>query len=146
MIIKVKLTQPNSKMPTKAHEDDACYDLYAAIKSSIIINEHSASPIFSLGIATEIDPDYFCAIFPRSGLGIKQNLRLSNSTGIIDAGYRGEWMCSIFNDSNDARVIEPGQKVCQFAVLPVIKSELELVNELSESERGSNGFGSTGIR
>ena len=146
MIIKVKLTQSNSKMPTKAHDDDACYDLYAAIDKPIEINEHSASPMFSLGIATEIDPNYFCAIFPRSGLGIKQNLRLSNSTGIIDAGYRGEWMTSIYNDSNDVRIIEPGQKVCQFAILPVIKSELELVDELSESERGSGGFGSTGIK
>lgn len=146
MVIKVKLTQPNSKMPTKAHDDDACYDLYAAIDKPIEINEHSASPMFSLGIATEIDPNYFCAIFPRSGLGIKQNLRLSNSTGIIDAGYRGEWMTSIYNDSNDVRTIEPGQKVCQFAILPVIKSELEVVEELSESKRGSGGFGSTGIK
>lgn len=146
MLIKVKLTKSNSKMPTKAHDDDACYDLYAAIDKPIEINEHSASPMFSLGIATEIDPDYFCAIFPRSGLGIKQNLRLSNSTGIIDAGYRGEWMTSIYNDSNDVRIIEPGQKVCQFAILPVIKSELEVVDKLSESERGSSGFGSTGIK
>ena len=144
--LKIKLTKPNSKMPTKAHEHDACFDLYAAVDKPIEINQHSASPMFSLGISTEIPDGYFCAIFPRSGLGIKQNLRLSNSTGIIDSNYRGEWMTSIYNDSDDVRRIEPGQRVCQFAVLPMIESELELVEELSESERGACGFGSTDIK
>lgn len=144
LTMKVKLTKPNAIMPTKAHEGDACFDLYAAIDEPIEINEHSASPMFSLGIATEIPEGYFCAIFPRSGLGIKKNLRLSNSTGIIDSNYRGEWMTSIYNDSEDVRVIEPGQRVCQFAILPVYQLVLEEVEELNETNRGKAGFGSTG--
>ena len=141
--MKVLLTHQNSKLPTKAHKTDACFDLYARLDAPIFILPNSTVSI-PLGIKTEIPEGYFCAVFPRSGLGIKKGLRLANSTGIIDADYRGEWICALHNDSESSWTIEPGERICQFAILPVIDCELKPVEELTTTERGEGGFGSSG--
>lgn len=143
--IKIKRLSDTAKIPTKAHDTDACYDIYVdepAFESFCI--KSGSSFILHTGIATEIPEGYFCAIFPRSGLGIKHHLRLSNGTGIIDSHYRGEWMVSLFNDGYDDQIIHHGDRVAQFAILPVIDSHIMEVNELSETDRGVGGFGSTG--
>jgi len=165
--IKVKRLTETAKMPTKAHKTDACFDLYVDEPNStysdyeknpdtmklkfvsdipgIKIEPHSTVKLHS-GISTEIPSGYFCAVFPRSGLGIKQNLRLPNGTGIIDADYRGEWIIALFNDSDEQRIIHHGDRVAQFAVLPVPKVNLVEVDELTDTERGDGGFGSTGVK
>jgi len=147
--IKVKRLTPTAKLPTKAHNTDACFDLYVdepnAISGEIQIQPHSTVKLHS-GIATEIPNGYFCAVYPRSGLGIKQNLRLPNGTGIIDSDYRGEWVIALFNDSDEIRIINHGDRVAQFAVLPVPEVTLTEVEDLSNTERGEGGFGSSGIK
>ena len=83
-------------------------------------------------------------MFPRSGMGIKRHLRLSNSTGIIDSSYRGEWMVALYNDGKEAQIIHHGDRIAQFTLLPVLSITLTEVSELNETERGENGFGSSG--
>ena len=143
--IKVKRLTETAKIPTKAHNTDACYDLYVDGEPAAytVIKPHEAIT-FNTGISTEIPEGYFAAVFARSGLGIKHNLRPSNCVGIIDADYRGEWKVALYNDSNEYRTIGVGERVAQFAILPVLETTLEEVNELTETERGEGGFGSTG--
>ena len=77
-------------------------------------------------------------------MGIKRHLRLSNSTGIIDCSYTGEWMVALYNDGNETQVIKHGDRIAQFALLPVFDVQFHEVNKLDETERGSGGFGSSG--
>lgn len=147
--MKIKLLFNNSKMPTKAYVTDACYDLYARLDieecpmNILEIPPHEYR-VVSLGIATEIPEGFFAAVVPRSSLGFKKHVRLSNSVGIIDSGYRGEWKASLYNDSDISQYIQDGEKICQFALIPIVNEVLYEVDELSDSERGSGGFGSTG--
>lgn len=145
--LKIKLLTPTAKMPTKAHPNDACFDLYVdePDKKTIWIKPGETVLLHS-GIATEIPEGYFCAIYPRSGLGIKHNLRLPNGTGVIDTDYRGEWCIALYNDANITKGITHGDRVAQFAVLPVPEVNLIKVDELSTTERGSGGFGSSGLQ
>lgn len=164
--VKVKRTSESSALPTKAHESDACFDLYADIpreqyrygligveisstgnkkgwESGVVIPPKMAVTI-PTGITTEIPNGYFAAVFSRSGMGFKHNLRLSNSVGIIDADYRGEWMVKIYNDGYKDQIIHHGDRIAQFTILPVLDVELTEVDSLESTERGAGGFGSTG--
>ena len=147
--IKIKRLTETAKLPTKAHESDACFDLYVDIPDNIetgIKIRPGETVKLSSGIATEIPHGYFAAIFPRSGLGINKNLRLPNCTGIIDSDYRGEWVISLINDGKVNRTIYHGDRVAQFTILPIPKVKIEEVKELNDTERGSGGLGSTGNR
>ena len=126
-------------------DTDACFDLYADEPEleSFLIREGGSFSIHT-GISTEIPKGYFCAIFARSGLGIKRNLRPSNCVGIIDSDYRGEWIVNLFNESGSSQIIAHKDRVAQFCILPVLDCELIEVDELSDTERGTGGFGSTG--
>lgn len=147
--IKIKRLTETAKMPTKAHDTDACFDLYVDCpeyeKNGIAIYPGETMK-FKSGICTEIPHGYFAAVFPRSGLGINKNLRLPNCTGIIDADYRGEWVIALINDGDVRHLIKHGDRVAQFAILPVPEVELVEVDELSDTERGTGGLGSTGIK
>ena len=145
MNIKVKRLTETAKLPTKAHDTDACFDLYVDEPELeyIWINE-GCSFSFHTGISTEIPRGYFCAIFARSGLGIKKNLRPSNCVGIIDSDNRGEWLVNLINDGKTAQCIQHGDRVSQFCILPVLDFDLVEVEHLSDTDRGSGGFGSTG--
>lgn len=147
--IKIKRLSETAKIPTKAHDTDACFDLYLdmphAEKTGVIIFPHQTVK-FPSGISTEIPRGYFAAVFPRSGLGINKNLRLPNGTGIIDADYRGEWILALYNDSDFPQHLYHGDRIAQFAILPVPEVELVEVDELNETERGSSGLGSSGLQ
>lgn len=152
MNIKIKRLTPSASTPTKAHEDDACFDIYADISiekkffgeaEEIRINPGSYANIHT-GISSEIPEGYFAAIFDRSGMGIKRHLRLSNSVGIIDSNYRGEWMVCLHNDGEEIQIIKHRDRIAQFAILPVLDVNIEDAEEISETNRGENGFGSTG--
>ena len=147
--IKVKRLTESAKLPTKAHSTDACFDLYVDapdnIETGIKIRPGETVKLNS-GITTEIPHGYFAAIFPRSGLGINKNLRLPNCTGIIDSDYRGEWIIALTNDGKVNRTIYHGDRVAQFAILPVPDVNIKEVKELNDTERGSGGLGSTGNR
>lgn len=141
--IKIKKMSDKCIIPTKAHDTDACFDIYNAEETAKWINSNSSAK-FRTGFSTEIPKGYFCPVFARSGLGINKNLRPSNCVGVIDSDYRGEWIVALFNDGRGDQCIMPGDRIAQFAVLPVPEVKLIEVDELENTERGSGGFGSTG--
>ena len=162
MDIKIKRLTETAIVPTKAHSTDACFDIYADCPNNkyavtkdaygVAITEYGEgiaiepgkAVTIHTGFATDIPEGYFAAVFPRSGMGIKRHLRLSNSTGIIDSSYRGEWMVALYNDGKEAQIIHHGDRIAQFTLLPVLNITLTEVSELNETERGENGFGSSG--
>ena len=93
----------------------------------------------------EIPDGYFGAIYPRSGLATKRGLRLANCVGVVDSDYRGEVMVALHNDSTDTQLVELHDRIAQMVIQPYERPQiLEVVNELSDTERGSGGFGHTG--
>ena len=154
--IKIKRLTNTATLPTKAHPSDACFDIYADCPNETFYDWDKREDVNGIridpgcavtihtGFATNIPSGYFVAVFPRSGMGIKRHLRLSNSTGIIDSGYVGEWLISIYNDGNETQIIKHGDRIAQFAILPVLDVNLIETNELDETDRGANGFGSSG--
>ena len=78
-------------------------------------------------------------------MGIKRHLRLSNSVGIIDSSYRGEWMVALHNDGDESQIIRHGDRIAQFTILPVLDVNLKIVYEVSDTDRGTGGFGSSGV-
>ena len=165
MNIKIRKISENATLPTKAHDTDACFDIYADCTHDVYyewaMNKELNLPEFvwrdkgvkidpgksvtiHTGFATEIPKGYFATVFCRSGMGIKRHLRLSNSVGIIDSDYRGEWMVALHNDGLEPQVINHGDRIAQFTILPVLDVNLEEVDELNDTDRGDGGFGSSG--
>lgn len=145
--VKIKLIEPFATMPTKAHDTDACFDLYAptgARKGDFFWVPAHGSVMVDLGFATEIPEGYFAAVFPRSGTASKKHLRNSNCVGVIDAGYRGTWKVSLHNDSDQDQMVTYGDRIAQFCILPVLEINLSLVDSLENTDRGEGGFGSSG--
>ena len=145
--VKIKLVEPFATMPTKAHDTDACFDLYAPTgvhKGDFFWVPAHSSVMIDLGFATEIPEGYFAAVFPRSGTASKKHLRNSNCVGVIDAGYRGTWKVSLHNDSGQDQMVSYGDRIAQFCILPVLETNLSLVDSLEDTDRGEGGFGSSG--
>lgn len=145
MSLKYKKINDLATEPTRGSQYSAGLDLYAAIESNIEVPAHSMVKI-GTGLSFELPAGTFGAIYPRSGLATKQGLRLANGTGIMDADYRGEYIVALFNDSNETRIIEPKERIAQLVIQPCIIEELEQVEELTETQRGTGGFGSTGTK
>lgn len=145
MNIKIKKLTDTAQIPTRGSEYAAGYDLYADIKESVIIPPQTVVKI-PTGIATEIPHGFFGAVFPRSGIATKRLLNLINDIPVIDEDYRGEWLLPIFNAGNEDQIIEPGERIAQFILLPYQILNIIEVNELSNTTRGENGFGSSGTK
>lgn len=143
MRINIKKLTDTAIIPTKQHEGDAGYDLYADIQEPVTIEPHTTEFIHT-GIAIEIPDGYFGAVFARSGLASKQGLRPANCVGVCDSRYRGEYMVALHNDCIAARTVSPGDRIAQLVVMPYLNVEFNEVDELPDSERGDGGFGSTG--
>lgn len=142
--MKIKLLTKNAKMPTRGSAEAAGWDLYSANETVIKIKPHSVYKI-PTGIAGEIPSGCYGGIYPRSGLATKDGLRLANCVGVIDSDYRGEWIVPIYNDSDTEKEILPNTKIAQVIISSFVQVELKEVKELNETERGGNGFGSTGV-
>jgi len=143
MKVKIKKVHPDAVIPSYAKSGDAGLDLVA----TTIISETLGSITYGLGIALEIPEGFVGLVFPRSSIR-KTNLQLSNSVGVIDSGYRGELQAT-FNkiqgiDNVERENYKIGDRVCQIMIIPHPTIELNEVNELSNTERGEGGFGSTG--
>ena len=141
--IKIKRLSDTAKIPTRESSCAAGYDLYADIPEDITINPHETMKI-NTGVAMEIPEGYFGGIAARSGLATKEGLRPANCYGIVDSDYRGQIIVALHNDSDEVMTVEPGERVAQAIVLPFYQIGLEEVDELSETDRGEGGFGSTG--
>lgn len=143
MKIEIKKLNENAVIPTRGSEQAAGYDLYAAIDTPVTIPAHETVKV-GTGLAIAVPDGYFGAIFARSGLAAKQGLRPANCVGVADSDYRGEYIVALHNDTDDERVIEPKERIAQLVVMPYLAVEFEEKEELSETERGAGGFGSTG--
>lgn len=166
--LKIKRLTETATLPTKAHETDACFDIYADIPNEeykyqesdfngtgkiicttvkgkgVAIHPHQTI-LIPTGFATEIPHDFWGAIFARSGLASKQGLRPAQGVPVIDEPYRGQWMIPLHNDSEEVRVIHHGDRICQFMLLPYFQTTITEVDELDSTDRGEGGFGSTGL-
>ena len=143
MKIEIKKLRDNAVLPERGSSEAAGYDLFAAIDENRTIAPGETAMI-GTGLAAAIPSGYFGGIFARSGLSCKQGLRPANCVGVVDADYRGEITVALHNDSSEERTIEPGQKIAQLVVLPYLELDFSLVTELSDTDRGAGGFGSTG--
>lgn len=132
-----------AKEPTRGSSAAAGYDLYAAIDTDIIIAPHTTVKV-GTGLAFELPQNTFAAIFARSGLATKQGLRPANCVGVCDSDYRGEYIVAIHNDTDIEQTIAAGDRIAQMILMPYIPMVFKEVEELSNTERGSGGFGSTG--
>ena len=143
MQVRIKKLNENAVIPTYAKEGDAGMDVIA----TSIISDTPTQITYGLGIALEIPNGFVGLVFPRSSIR-KTRLQLSNSVGVIDSGYRGELQATfnkiittIENQKNDYKV---GDRIAQIMIIPHPPIEFEEANELSDTERGDGGFGSTG--
>jgi len=143
MKINIKKLTKTAKLTERKHEGDVGYDLYADIQEPVTIEPHTTEFIHT-GIAIEIPDGYFGAVFARSGLASKQGLRPANCVGVCDSKYRGEYMVALHNDCMAARTVSPGDRIAQLVVMPYLNVNFNEVDELSNTERGEDGFGSTG--
>lgn len=128
-----------AKMPTRAHADDAGLDLYSR-ENRVVFPYSSAT--FDTGVHVEIPHGYVGMIKSKSGLNVKYGL---TSEGVADCGYTGSIRVKLYNHSSEAYTVAAGDKISQLVIMPIITPVLELVKDFgTETERGDNGFGSTG--
>ena len=127
--------------PAKAHSDDAAYDLRSRIDLTIDPGKVALVPT---GLTLELPVGYEAQVRPRSGLALKSGIGVLNGPGTIDAGYRGEVGSILFNFSNRPFGIRRGDRISQMVIAKLADVHLESVEQLSESARGTGGFGSTG--
>lgn len=143
MNINIKLVRDGAKVPTYGSENAAGADLYACVDKRTAIWPGETVPI-PTGVAVEIPDGYAGLIYARSGLSCKKGLAPANKVGVIDSDYRGEMVVMLFNQGKEIQFIENGDRVAQFVITPVVQGNFNVVDELSDTYRGSGGFGSTG--
>ena len=140
--INIKKLNERAVIPTRGSEYAAGYDLYALNGDTIAPGVTSK---ISTGIALEVPEGFFGAIFARSGLATKQGLRPANCVGVIDSDYRGEVIVALHNDSQEDSEVCAGDRIAQLVIVPFLPVEFTEVDELSDTARGTGGFGSTGV-
>lgn len=139
MKIKIKKLHENAVIPTYAKHGDAGLDLTATSKSY----DENYNVVYGTGLAIEIPEGYVGLVFPRSSI-CEKDLFLTNSVGVIDSGYRGEIMAKFKHSDLLADEYREGERIAQLIILPYPYIEFELADELSKSERGTGGYGSSG--
>ncbi|MCK9369725.1 dUTP diphosphatase [Candidatus Dojkabacteria bacterium] len=144
MQIKIKKLTETAITPTYATDGSGCFDLYYSGKSQRLVG---AIPIsLETGIAFEIPENYVMLVFSRSGHGFKNAIRLANCVGVIDSDYRGEVIVKLHPDVvsvDNCLTIYPGDRIAQAIIIPYPRVEFLVTDELSSTERGTGGFGST---
>ncbi len=141
--VKVKKLRENAVIPKIATAGSAAADLCACIESELEIVP-GGSAIVPVGIAIAVPEGYAAFIFARSGLGIKHGIVPSNCVGVIDSDYRGEVCVGLYNHSQKPYTVAPGDRIAQMAIMPVMPAVFTQCEELTDTERGTGGFGSTG--
>lgn len=147
MKVKVKKLHPDAIIPQYQSEGAACFDLHALPNYGIEEPIFSGAPaVFKTGLAFEIPEGHVMLIFSRSGHGFKNDTRLANCVGVIDSDYRGEVKIKLSRDLSPEYplVVNQGDRIAQAMIVPIPRIELVESEELSDTARGSNGYGSTG--
>jgi len=143
MKVNFKKVDKKAVIPTYAKDGDAGLDITAISREIVITGDYEYIE-YRTGLAFEIPVGYVGLLFPRSSVS-KKDMFLSNAVGVVDSGYRGEVTFRFKRLAWDSTLYNVGEKIGQLVILPYPQIELELVKELSESERGANGYGSTGL-
>lgn len=131
-------------LPLYATEGSAGLDLRACLEEPLTLAP-GASSLIRTGLAIHIaDPAFAGLVLPRSGLGHKHGIVLGNLVGLIDSDYQGELMVSCWNRGRDSFTIQPGERIAQYVLVPVVQAEFRLVDDFTKSNRGTGGFGSSG--
>lgn len=148
MELKIKALSPKIgteiPLPKFATAGAACMDLCACIDAPVTL-EAGVRALIPTGIAIALpSADYVALVFARSGLGIKQGVCLSNGVGVIDSDYRGEIGVGLVNLGQSAYTVQPGDRIAQLMVTPVVQPTVVQVSALDDTDRGAGGFGSTG--
>ncbi len=141
--VLIKKLNPSVQLPSYKTIGASGMDLMAFIKEPIDL-EPGKSCLVPTGLSVEFPKDYEIQIRPRSGLAAKNNISVLNTPGTIDSDYRGELKVILFNHGSEKFMINNNDRIAQMVLAPVIKMELEEINELPKSKRGEGGFGSTG--
>lgn len=135
----------NIETPKNGTSGSAGSDLRAYLPEGSITIRPDETALIRTGLHLHIDEGFFGAIFPRSGLAVKRGLRLANSVAVIDSDYRGEVKIALHNDSDVEQIINDKDRIAQLIIIPFEKIQFMEVEKLEETERGSGGFGSTGV-
>jgi dUTP pyrophosphatase len=131
-------------LPEYATPGSAGMDLRACVDDTIILKP-GETQLLPTGIAIHIsDPGLCATILPRSGLGHKRGIVMGNLVGLIDSDYQGQLMVSVWNRGQEVQEIQPGERIAQLVILPVVQAQFEIVEDFPQSERGQGGFGSSG--
>jgi len=139
--IKFQKLHPDAQVPSYAHNDDAGADVYTVLEMTLQPFHRAAIPT---GLAVDIPNGYEIQVRPKSGLALKHGITVLNSPGTVDAGYRGEIQVIMINLGTEAYTFAKGQKIAQLVLKPVTKANY-VEGELGISDRGTGGFGSTGV-
>ena len=141
--INIKKLSSNAKIPSYATDFAAGCDLYSSSSEKISFNP-GETKLIKTGIAMEIPLGYAGLIYARSGLATKRGLAPANKVGVIDSDYRGEIMVALHNHTNEVKEIDSYERIAQLVITPSVKGLFNEVDDLNETKRGENGFGSTG--
>ena len=144
-IINNKKLNDKAIIPTYGSEFAAGADLYANLDNKEIINP-GETKFIKTGLSLEIPTGLVGLVFARSGLSCKQGLAPANKVGVIDSDYRGELMVALYNQSNEVREVNSGDRIAQISFIPYVKGLFNEVDNLEDTKRGEGGFGSTGSR
>lgn len=144
--IKVKvINKSNNELPEYSTTESAGMDVRAFLSEPVII-QPSERVLIPTGLYIELPHGYECQIRPRSGLAIKKGITVLNTPGTIDADYRGEIGIILINLSNEPFIVNDGERLCQMVFKSYTKADWVVVKELDETQRGSGGFGHTGLQ
>ena len=148
MELKIKAVSPkignDIPLPYYATPGSAAMDLHACLEEAVTIPARGRT-VIPTGIAIALPSSgYVALVFARSGLGIKHGVVPSNCVGVIDSDYRGEVMVGLQNSGETDFTIQPGDRIAQLMVVPVVQAQVRMTDELDETQRGTGGFGSTG--
>ena len=142
-VLKIKRLAHNKVLPEYKTDGAAGMDLSAAIENPITLKPLERT-LVPTGLKIELEHGYEAQVRPRSGLSIKHGITLINCVGTIDEDYRGELCVPVVNISNETYTIQRGERIAQMVIAHVVQAKIEVVEELSDTERGTGGFGSTG--
>lgn len=141
--ISVKKLRNTAKLPTRGSEVSAGADLYACLDEAVSIPPHETRMI-PTGLSLELPDGYAGLIYARSGLAAKRSLAPANKVGVVDPDYRGELMVALHNHGPQPQIVSPLERIAQLVITPFLCAEFDEVDTLSQTGRGTGGFGSTG--